>query len=148
MNDNSQTTTEKTTDEQPIDTGLSPEQENALNMMQPDYEPKAEGEKADRQSAKQKQQVQMVGLVVAGVFEVLSSRLGDHWRLDPKEVKAIAEPASMVIDKYLPDFESGPEFALLAAVGMVVVPRVLVQKQISQEQPEGAEHGDQPKSVA
>jgi hypothetical protein len=138
------------TEKKPVDPGLTDEQANALDQMQPDYVPGGDDEKK-KEPPKNAQSVAMITMVLGGVFEVLAVRLGDHWRLDPKEAKAIAEPAVAVLDKYLPDFESGPELALVASLGMVVLPRALQQKQIAQQtenDKETVNDGNQPKSDA
>jgi len=131
-------------DAPPVDPGLTDEQASALDQLQPDFVPGTDDK--PKQAPKNAQSIAMVTMVLGGVFEVLAVRLGDHWRLDPKEAKAIAEPAVAVLDKYLPDFESGPELALVASVGMVVMPRVLKQKQLAQQDEEIREvvNGDQP----
>jgi hypothetical protein len=125
-----------------VDSGLSEEQEAALGQLQPDFVPPNDKDEKSSKAAEKAQSIHTVTMVLGGVFEVLAVRLGEHWRLDPKEANAIAVPAVEVMDKYLPEFENGPEVALVAAVGMVVLPRVLAQKQLSSNEPEGAQNGD------
>ena len=121
--------------------GLTSEQSAALDGMQPDFVLGNESE-AKKAKPKSSESVVMVTMVLAGVFEALSVRLGDHWRLSPQETEAIANPAVMVLDKYMPDFESGPELALVAAMGMVVMPRLLQQKQLNNNDKNSDDKGE------
>lgn len=126
------------TNETPEVEKLTDDQSKALDELTPDFQVKVKAEE-EKTSKKQTESIMMMGLLLTGVFEVLAVRLGDHWRLDQREASAIAEPAIAVIDKYVPNFENGPELALVAATAMVVVPRVMAQQQIR----EGGNNGDQ-----
>lgn len=122
--------------------GLTNEQVESLNELIPNSEPTAEQSTVDNTAAT----VQMVEMLVTGVFAVLATRLGSHWALKPAESKAIAEPAVMVLDKYFPDMNFGPELALVGAVGMVVLPRVIMQVDIEKKKGEVID-GDQSEPV-
>lgn len=75
-----------------------------------------------------------VSMFLATGFEFISTRLGEHWKVSDEEVKAISEPMTKILqrlgvnetaNKYM-DY-----FALLAGVGMVVVPRILISQSVS-----------------
>lgn len=134
---------------EPKESGLTDDQEKGLDELSGDFvpaEPGSDGKKKERVDPKLDQSAAMINMALMGIFEVLGSRMGDHWRLDPKEAAAIAQPAAMVLDKYAPDFENGPELALLGAVGVVVLPRVIMQRQLVQ-QPKEPEPQPQKKEV-
>lgn len=123
--------------------GLTDEQVESLNELIPSPEPVADNPVVDNTAAT----VQMVEMLVSGVFAVLAARLGSHWALKPAESKAIAEPAVMVLDKYFPDMNIGPELALAGAVAMVVLPRAMTQIDIEKKKGEAID-GDQSKPVS
>lgn len=124
---------------------LDDEQENSLRELMPDFEPKkgaGTGSKSKTQKEPDKESVAMVSLMYAGVFAVLASRLGAHWQLSEAEIVSLAEPTVAVIAKYYPDARVGAEVALLAAVAMVVVPRLLVPSVVEGELVEVEKDGD------
>lgn len=123
---------------------LSLEQEAELRDLEPDFEPKkGEGPSNSKtQKEPDEKAVGMISLLYLGIFGVLAARLGDHWQLNEAELKSLAEPTVMVVQKYYPDAKVGPEIALVAAVIMVVVPRLLVPPVIEGELVEGEESGD------
>lgn len=122
---------------------LSVEQEAELRNLEPDFEPKKNGASDGKtQKEPDEQAVGMVTLLYAGLFAVLATRLGDHWQLTEKELVSLAEPTVAVVAKYYPDVKLGPEMALVAAVAVVVFPRLMVKPVIEGELVEGEEGGD------
>lgn len=47
------------------------------------------------------------------------------WEVTDEECAMFGEPAGAVCDKWLPSLLSGPEVALIAAAGMIALPRLL-----------------------
>lgn len=60
---------------------------------------------------------------------LLAGRRGKHWELTDKEAKMLGEATDPVAEKWLPDFEKGPEAALIITAAMIVSPRVSVDAQ-------------------
>lgn len=113
---------------------LDPQQERELRGLMPDFEPVEEKKgQAKTEAAGDAQSVMMVSLMYAGLFGVLATRLGDHWNLSEAEVTSLAAPTVAVIAKYFPDMRVGAEMALLSAVAMVVVPRLMVPAPVEGE---------------
>ena len=66
-------------------------------------------------------------------FEIQAARKGAHWRLAEEETKALAEPLAAVLEKYAPGVSMGPEAALVLAAGMIVAPRMMMDRKIQAE---------------
>ena len=105
---------------------LSPENEAALDALMPDFEPEPEKQK---EPAPDKQTEEMIGAFYGVAFGIAATRLGEHWALSEDEVRALSEPTVAVLNKYAPNAKVGPEAALLGAVVMVVMPRLMVPKE-------------------
>lgn len=122
---------------------LSIEQEEELRKLEPDFEPKKTDSPGGKtQKEHDPQAVGMITMLYAGLFAVLAARLGDHWQLTEKELVSLAEPTVAVVAKYYPDVKLGPEMALISAVAIVVLPRLLVSAPIEGEVVEGDASGD------
>ena len=71
----------------------------------------------------------LVQSVIQGVFSVGAARLGSHWAITDEEAEGIAIPTANIIAKYM-DTESMAKYsdpaALMIALGVVVVPRVMI----------------------
>jgi hypothetical protein len=119
--------------EQPKKPNLDEGQEANLRGLMPDFEPKGEDIKNaagnGTQKEPDKETLQIVSLMYAGLFGVAAARLGGHWALSGDELVQLAVPTVAVLDKYMPNAKLGVEVALLAAVAMVIVPRVIVTMQ-------------------
>lgn len=88
-----------------------------------------------------------VSMLLQTGFEFASTRLGEHWKVSEEETKAISEPMTRILqrlgvnetaNKYM-DY-----FALLAGVGMVIVPRVLITQSMPKEVQNGGAVTKQP----
>ncbi len=93
----------------------------------------------------------VLGGLVAVVCNVVSARRGDHWQLKPEESEAVGDAAAAVLDKYVPNVEAGPEFALVMVCLGVFGPRLLVDMSQQSQQPKpeqepGKKDGDKSKS--
>ena len=137
--------------EQPKEPNLNPAQEAELRGLMPDFEPKGDDIKKEgggtAQKAPNAETLQIVSVMLAGVFTVAAARLGDHWALLQEELVALAVPTFAVLEKYLPVAKVGPEVALLAAVAMIVFPRVMItlqQQPIEGKSEEVVTDGDKP----
>jgi len=126
----------ETTEETP---GIDPAQEKELAAMANDFEPEKEPiasesgiESAGIDSG------QMCATCFSVVFGILAGRRGDHWALSPEESEQLGTATGAVLDKYCPDIEGGPEYALIVAAGMVVLPRVMMDKQLEAANDEAA----------
>jgi len=126
---------------------LDPSQEAELKKLNGDFEPEkaGSGKAGSTQKEPDKDTVAMISLMYAGTFGILAARLGAHWNLSPAEVSMLAEPTALVIEKYYPDASIGCEAALVGAVFLVVVPRLMVPPAIEGEVVEGEGDGDKPK---
>jgi len=73
--------------------------------------------------------VVMVQAIIQTLFMVGSGRVGAHWAITDEEAEAIATPAANIIAKYV-DTDKFAKYsdpaALLMALGMVCVPRLIV----------------------
>lgn len=128
---------------------LDPAQERELRELMPDFEPQEEKQGTGKAAAADdKQSIMMVSLMYAGIFGVLASRLGAHWNLSEAEVASLAAPTVAVMAKYFPSMRVGPEMALLSAVAMVVVPRLMVPGAVEGEVVEGEGDGDKSEHAA
>lgn len=144
----------ETENKEPKKSNLDEGQEASLRSLMPDFEPK--GDDVKKESGKSKAQkepdpetIQIVSLMYAGLFGVAAMRLGEHWALSADEVHQLAAPTVAVLDKYMPGAKLGVEVALLAAVAMVVFPRVMVtiSTQPLEGESEEVKDGNQSKHV-
>lgn len=140
--------------EQPKKPNLDAEQEANLRGLMPDFEPKGDDIKKaagnGAQKEPDKETLQIVSLMYAGLFGVAAARLGQHWALSGDELVQLAVPTVAVLDKYMPGAKLGVEVALLAAVAMVIVPRVIttMQQQPIDGKSEVVGDGDKSEHVA
>ena len=66
--------------------------------------------------------------LIVAVSTVASMRLGDHWAISPQEAQAIADPAARIMARHnvVETMNAYSDYsALIIAVGVAVVPRVL-----------------------
>jgi hypothetical protein len=91
--------------------------------------------------------------ILKTVSEIISNRPGyEIWKLDEKEIQQLSEPLANVLSRssYLEKItdEYGDYVALCIAIGMIVIPRLIVQmKQNNEkrkEQKETKENGSKP----
>lgn len=141
----------ETENKEPKKSNLDEGQEASLRSLMPDFEPKGDDiKKAGGSSKSQKEPdpetAQIVSLMYAGLFGIAASRLGDHWTLSVEELNQLAAPTVAVLDKYMPGAKLGVEVALLAAVAMVVFPRVMITIQARPIEGESEEVSDGDKS--
>lgn len=118
-------------------TGIEPEQRAGLEAMISAEEPAA---KAEQPTVAGMTSGQLWSVLISVGFSVAASRRGGHWALSPDEAEQLGEAAGAVADKYMPDMEAGPEYALLGAVFMVCLPRVMEDRAIAAA--EGGSDGD------
>lgn len=145
----------ETENKEPKKSNLDEGQEASLRSLMPDFEPKgddikkAAGSSSKSQKEPDPETIQIVSLMYAGLFGVAAMRLGEHWALSADEVHQLAAPTVAVLDKYMPGAKLGVEVALLAAVAMVVFPRVMVtiSKQPLEGESEEVSDGNQSKHV-
>lgn len=126
------------------DAGLEPEQRAGLESMLGDYNAGAAvadkpgepaGEPAGMSSA------ELCAVMLSVGFGFLAARRGDHWALSPDESEQLGAATGAVLDKYVPDLEAGPEWALIGVSMMVVLPRIMMDRQALEKQREGASDG-------
>jgi len=68
-------------------------------------------------------------------FALLASQRGAHWNLSEAEAVETGSALGVVLDKYFPDMKNqGAEVAALMTCVMVVTPRVMMDKKLSQSQ--------------
>lgn len=75
--------------------------------------------------------------LIVAVSTVASMRLGDHWAISPQEAQAIADPAARIMARHnvVETMNAYSDYsALIIAVGVAVVPRVLTHQM---QQPKG-----------
>lgn len=122
---------------------IDPAQEADLLKLTGDFDAsKVAGSDGKTQKEPSKETIGFISLMYAGVFGILAARIGEHWALKPDEVAMLAEPTALVMDKYFPDSGLGCEAALVGAVFLVVMPRLLVPQPIDGEVVEGVGNGD------
>lgn len=127
---------------------IEPETEKALDEQLAEFEPEAEGGTSEAPKV-DAQGVAMVAMFYSGAFSILSSRLGEHWKLSDDEAQALAAPTLAVINKYAPGIKTGPEAVLLGVAAMIVLPRVQMTAQLARDDDEkGGDSGDQSEHAA
>lgn len=111
-------------------TGLDPAQEAEFNQIEAEIG--AVDLPPDQQVAANddgpKQHVGVMLVAVCG--SMLAGARGRHWQPSPEESEAIGSALDAVLDKYLPNFETGPEFALISAVAIYTVPRLMKDREL------------------
>lgn len=60
------------------------------------------------------------------VFGMAAGGLAPNWNIQPEEIEIVSQAAEVVLDKYMPGVKNsiGCEFALVLAVGGIVLPRL------------------------
>lgn len=66
----------------------------------------------------------LVGLA----FGLLADRRGPHWALSKTETDQLGSAVGAVLDKYLPDINTGTEIVLVVSLLVIVGPRVAADK--------------------
>lgn len=83
----------------------------------------------------QAEEMQLGGEELAFIFEigfgVVATRRGDHWKIKPDEAQQLGTATDKVLQKYLPNMQTGPEVALCLTAGMVFLPRLMMDQQIA-----------------
>ncbi|WP_269619949.1 hypothetical protein [Zhongshania sp. BJYM1] len=101
-----------------------------------EYIPNGEG----AQARPEPEQPQLGGEEIAFILEigfgVVASRRGDHWKLKSEEAAQLGTATDKVLQKYLPDLQTGPEVALVLTAAMVMLPRIMTDQQLAAEQEE------------
>ena len=85
------------------------------------------------------------GLVVT--FNLLAKQRGAHWALDADTANEAGTAYALVIQKYFPAFQGGPEFTALLITVALIAPRVMMDKAnaaLEAEKAQGASDGAQP----
>lgn len=85
----------------------------------------------------------IMSTLVSGMFGIAATRLGPHWSLTPDETQAIATPATnimsrMVDSEKLDKYSDGA--ALVIALSMALIPRVVISKSTPEKQKESNVH--------
>ena len=78
----------------------------------------------------------MIQTLLSVGFNISAARLGDHWRLADHESSALAEPIAAIMDRH--DLTGvtgayGEYIALIAAIGMIIVPKVMITIEINKQ---------------
>lgn len=76
------------------------------------------------------------GEMVADLLDItfnglIAPRRGDHWKLSADESKALGHAYGAVFDKYLPNLQSGPEFAAVIVTVAVIGPKIAQDRAIA-----------------
>lgn len=64
------------------------------------------------------------GETIGAVFDIISVRLGDKWKLNDSEKMAIGKPLSRVAVKYIGDFKYYDELTLGIVLTGIILPRI------------------------
>jgi hypothetical protein len=86
------------------------------------------------------QTVYMVQTLLTVVFNISAMRLGEHWKLSNEESKNLAEPIAAILDRHDLTEKTGAYgdyIALVAAIGMIIVPKVMIQLELSKQKKGG-----------
>ena len=67
---------------------------------------------------------EMIGNFYTSIFDIVSLRLGEHWKLNPTEADMLADPTKKVLDKY--SVKATPEFMLLTSATVIIAPRLVM----------------------
>jgi hypothetical protein len=107
-----------------------------------EYIPAAEAAAPQEQSS-----AEMVGALATVAFAVVAARRGPHWALTAAEAEEFGKAGGAVLDKYAPDLHTGPEAALVLTAGMIVLPRLLTDKQAEKEAAQPKDKDAAPETV-
>ncbi len=78
--------------------------------------------------------------------KALAPRLGDHWKLEREESESLGSAYSVVLDKYFPNWRTGPEITALVVSFAVFGPRVATSIALQREKING-QKTDQPEGT-
>lgn len=83
----------------------------------------------------------MLRILLQTGFGIASSRLGPHWQLSEQEADALAEPITNIMARH--DLlkltgQYGDYIALAAAIGIVIVPKVMISLEQAKARKGGA----------
>jgi len=67
--------------------------------------------------------------------EALAPRLGDHWKLADQERSDLADAYATLLEKYFPNFRSGPELAAIVVTFVVFGPRIAETAKLKRQKP-------------
>lgn len=64
------------------------------------------------------------------VFGMAAGSLAPNWNIQPEEIEIVSQATEVVLDKYMPGVKDsiGCEFALVLAVGGIVLPRLSIPR--------------------
>lgn len=115
-----------------------PDLENLEKISQEETEPKKEKrgrkKKEPEQSPEEKQLIafskDLFSLMWTSVYDGLSKKYGEHWRIKENEAVILGEASERVLNRYLPDIlKTHQELALLVlALVNISLPRVVMSK--------------------
>jgi len=82
--------------------------------------------------------------LVNTLFGLVAMSKGQHWALSPTEAEALGMPLDEVLNKHFPNYGDyiGCEVSLAVALGVLIVPRMAMDKQISKAEKETAKDAD------
>lgn len=96
-----------------------------------DYLPKDEPEQPELGAAE-------ITFILSITFDLVAKRRGEHWKLAEEEAQSLGVATDRVLQKYLPDIQTGPEVALALTGAAILLPRIALDKAAQAE----AEHSD------
>lgn len=74
------------------------------------------------------------------VFNIMATRMGQHWAITCDEAKAIAEPTARILERHNLTEKSGAYadyIALVVAIGGIIVPKFLLHNQLNPKPKKG-----------
>ena len=121
----------------PENKGIEPEQKQALESMLTDFEPEKDVGQEPIESEPEISTGEMCATCLGVVFGIVAGRRGEHWNLSAEEAEQLGNATGAVLDKYVPDIQGGVEYTLIVAAGMVVIPRLMVDKKLQEAATDG-----------
>jgi len=119
--------------------GIDPVQESEMSAMAEDFQPPSEdGMGTGVQAQVSIDSGQLCATCLSVGFGIMAGRRGSHWALSAEEAEQLGNASGALLDKYCPDIDGGPEYAFIIAVGMVIAPRLMPDKQIEAANDEAA----------
>lgn len=131
--------------EQLAELALLPGEEGQAGGAGQDFSPGPGGSGGGKSGQGSAETGAMLGVLVSTVCTVVAARRGDHWILRPEEAESVGQAAGAVLDKYVPNVEAGPEFALVMVCLTVFGPRAMADIQMQGQGGNAAEQGKQGK---
>ena len=74
-------------------------------------------------------------LLIAGIFDILAVRAGEHWRLDPIEAETLSAQAKPVMDAFFPGIGQSKWLLLIffsAQLGVILLPRIRESQKLAE----------------